>query len=208
MTEEPVQCCWACRSDLALNQRFCTNCSKWQDVRRHLSLPPAILSSLVALVSVSGVFIPIIAETFRHDPSPYVEIGGIYQDDWRSFTLFIDNLAEKEVLFPRFVSCYEFPLEDNAEYPPTYIYQASSSSFIRGLSSKEVNFVFSRTYNIKPRGEIQLTEESNIQCSGKFYRQNGYKVDFQMGDGVVGFFELSFDKRPYYPETINGGDSN
>ncbi len=59
MTTLPIESkkkCWACNSEIVVNQKFCPNCQKWQGYMKYLSISNTTLSLLVALIAVSTAF--------------------------------------------------------------------------------------------------------------------------------------------------------
>jgi hypothetical protein len=62
--ETPMKRCVACHSEIFPEAIKCTHCDTYQDWRRYVSASSTVLSLLIALLSVAGIVVPKLVETF------------------------------------------------------------------------------------------------------------------------------------------------
>ena len=63
--------CMACKLEIEPGAWKCIHCETIQNWRRYLTLSNSVLALLVALLSVSTVFVPLVYNTFLYEDSRY-----------------------------------------------------------------------------------------------------------------------------------------
>jgi hypothetical protein len=79
MSEPPVEKsqgkpCRTCCEPIALGAQKCIHCGSYQDLRRYFTFSSTVLSLLVALLSVTGLVAPIVADLLKPNDS-YIEFS-------------------------------------------------------------------------------------------------------------------------------------
>ncbi len=189
--------CWACMSQLEDQQKFCTECSHWQNWRHYLKFSTSVLSLLVALIAVAGVFLPIVWTTLTVKQLPVVEISGKHENDWSSFELDLDNLSETTTVFPSVFDCTPIYLVDRAELPPRFTYQSETSTVLRGDATISVRYVFLESYDIKVQNIEKLLPAQQMRCDSQPSSQPLYSAFIKLGSGVVSNSRLTASGTSY-----------
>ncbi|WP_224825396.1 hypothetical protein [Cognatishimia sp. MH4019] len=190
--------CWACQSELAENQKFCCECEHWQNWRRYFGFSTTVLSLLVALISVLGVVTPILMDVINKIDVPVVEVSGSHSENYQAFSIQVENLSDKPVVFPSLLRCFEADPPEERSFA-VYIYQASSSSFVRDGEGTVVDYVFSQSMHTSERNTIELPASAKLRCEGFFRRANGEKVVMRFTSKTLLNFWLERDSEQYYP---------
>lgn len=61
--------CIACAREMASGAVKCAQCGSFQNWRRHLQFSATVLSLVVAIISVSGLVVPLLVKTFQQETS-------------------------------------------------------------------------------------------------------------------------------------------
>jgi predicted nucleic acid-binding Zn ribbon protein len=84
-TEPQSRRCVACCKPIELGASKCTECGTYQNWRRHLDFGATVLSLLVAVISVTGLVVPILLRAFQEERSNVqVSLRGIKIVPWES----------------------------------------------------------------------------------------------------------------------------
>lgn len=59
--------CRVCREEIKLGAKKCIHCSNYQDFRRFFTVGTTVLSLLIALLSVSGIVVPVLVDLTQKD---------------------------------------------------------------------------------------------------------------------------------------------
>jgi hypothetical protein len=158
-----------------------------------------VLSLLVALISVSGVFLPALSKLVFQDPKPKVEIGGSHSSDWQAFQVVFSNLKDVPTVLPTMLSCTPSYMGDEPAVPPRFTYFSSSSAYLPANGSAEVQYAFSHSFHTDERNTVELEGAFGIVCNGNFRNDPEYSISMKFENAALKFFYLMEENKRYYP---------
>lgn len=174
--EGSLKKCLVCKQGIDEKAIKCAKCGSFQNWRRHVKLSGAILSLLVALVSVSGLAIPIILESIRGGQS-LLKIGVSFTNDTHAYLHFQNNGDEpglvESIQFEVAGYKVSFSPDQLGEELDERLLRPKSAGVIR-LASDELEF---NEFSINmPMDAVEAYMEDMYQWSSRADPEDGFAL--------------------------------
>jgi len=168
---EPAQkhYCLFCRKEIHCKATKCPECGSFQNWRRNVNLSITLLSLVIALVSVSGIVVPIIQQSLT-DPRSNISLEFAFVDDSYAY-LYLANSGARPALIESLVlkiGSY------TVDFQPSRIGNTDDEKV---ASSLETDILRLERQHIRKNGFVQELHPLEMEAYGDHYHQWSFHVE-------------------------------